>query len=122
MSEKTLTRMELSEAVFRAVGLSRNESAELVERVLGHMSDALRCVVEYAVATLGLHRLEAACIPSNEASRRLLLRCGFEQEGRARQYLKINGEWHDHLLFAMVLGEPAVATAPPPRLRTRRRA
>ena len=41
MSEKTLTRMELSEAVFRAVGLSRNESAELVERVLNHMSDAL---------------------------------------------------------------------------------
>ena len=41
MSEKTLTRMELSEAVFRAVGLSRNESAELVEHVLDHMSDAL---------------------------------------------------------------------------------
>ena len=41
MSEKTLTRMELSEAVFRAVGLSRNESAELVESVLEHMSDAL---------------------------------------------------------------------------------
>ena len=41
MSEKTLTRMELSEAVFRTVGLSRNESAELVERVLNHMSDAL---------------------------------------------------------------------------------
>ena len=41
MSEKTLTRMELSEAVFRAVGLSRNESAELVESVLNHMSDAL---------------------------------------------------------------------------------
>ena len=41
MSEKTLTRMELSEAVFRAVGLSRNESAELVEMVLNQMSDAL---------------------------------------------------------------------------------
>ena len=41
MSEKTLTRMELSEAVFRAVGLSRNESAELVESVLEHMSGAL---------------------------------------------------------------------------------
>ena len=41
MSEKTLTRMELSEAVFRTVGLSRNESAELVELVLNHMSDAL---------------------------------------------------------------------------------
>ena len=41
MSDKTLTRMELSEAVFRAVGLSRNESADLVESVLAHMSDAL---------------------------------------------------------------------------------
>ncbi|SNR58918.1 integration host factor subunit alpha [Puniceibacterium sediminis] len=41
MGEKTLTRMDLSEAVFREVGLSRNESAELVEAVLGHMSDAL---------------------------------------------------------------------------------
>lgn len=41
MSEKTLTRMDLSEAVFREVGLSRNESALLVESVLGHISDAL---------------------------------------------------------------------------------
>lgn len=41
MSGKTLTRMDLSEAVFREVGLSRNESAQLVESVLAHMSDAL---------------------------------------------------------------------------------
>ncbi|MFT7058943.1 MAG: integration host factor subunit alpha [Pseudorhodobacter sp.] len=41
MSEKTLTRMDLSEAVFREVGLSRNESAQLVESVLLHVSDAL---------------------------------------------------------------------------------
>lgn len=41
MTAKTLTRMDLSEAVFREVGLSRNESAELVESVLKHMSDAL---------------------------------------------------------------------------------
>lgn len=41
MSEKTLTRMDLSEAVFRAVGLSRNESAQLVEKVLQHMADTL---------------------------------------------------------------------------------
>lgn len=41
MSGKTLTRMDLSEAVFREVGLSRNESAQLVERVLEMMSDAL---------------------------------------------------------------------------------
>jgi integration host factor subunit alpha len=41
MGQKTLTRMDLSEAVFREVGLSRNESADLVESVLNHMSDAL---------------------------------------------------------------------------------
>lgn len=41
MSEKTLTRMDLSEAVFREVGLSRNESAQLVESVLAHVSDSL---------------------------------------------------------------------------------
>ena len=41
MAGKTLTRMDLSEAVFREVGLSRNESASLVESVLGHISDAL---------------------------------------------------------------------------------
>ena len=41
MTEKTLTRMELSDAVFREVGLSRNDSAQLVESVLNHMSDAL---------------------------------------------------------------------------------
>lgn len=41
MGSKTLTRMDLAEAVHGAVGLSRNESAELVEAVLGHISDAL---------------------------------------------------------------------------------
>ena len=41
MSGKTLTRMDLSEAVFREVGLSRNESAQLVEAVIQYMSDAL---------------------------------------------------------------------------------
>jgi len=41
MAEKTLTRMDLSEAVFREVGLSRNDSSQLVESVLEHMSDAL---------------------------------------------------------------------------------
>ncbi|SEP55336.1 integration host factor subunit alpha [Thalassovita taeanensis] len=41
MSDKTLTRMDLSEAIFREVGLSRNDSGQLVESVLNHMSDAL---------------------------------------------------------------------------------
>ena len=41
MANKTHTRLDLTEAVYREVGLSRNESAELVESILGHVSDAL---------------------------------------------------------------------------------
>ncbi|MGI3211460.1 integration host factor subunit alpha [Roseovarius tibetensis] len=41
MANKTLTRMDLSEAIFREVGLSRNDASQMVESVLDHMSDAL---------------------------------------------------------------------------------
>ena len=53
MSEKTLTRMDLSEAVFREVGLSRNESAQLVERVLEMMSDSLVAGEQVKVSSFG---------------------------------------------------------------------
>jgi len=51
---------------------------------------------------LGLHRLEAACLPHNIASARVLEKVGFAREGRARRYLKINGIWQDHDLFALL--------------------
>jgi ribosomal-protein-alanine N-acetyltransferase len=66
----------------------------------GYMAEALQAMIGFAFGTLGLHRLEAACMPSNERSRSLLLKCGFREEGYAAKYLKINGEWADHLLFA----------------------
>ncbi|WP_116083895.1 integration host factor subunit alpha [Tropicimonas sp. IMCC34011] len=50
---KTLTRMDLSEAVFREVGLSRNESAQLVESVLGHISDALAEGEQVKISSFG---------------------------------------------------------------------
>lgn len=53
MSEKTLTRMDLSEAVFREVGLSRNDSAQLVESVLAHMSDALVAGEQVKISSFG---------------------------------------------------------------------
>ena len=53
MSEKTMTRMDLSEAVFREVGLSRNESAQLVESVLAHMSDALASGEQVKISSFG---------------------------------------------------------------------
>ena len=68
----------------------------------GYTGAALAEVVRFGFGRLGLHRLEAACCPENEASRRLLLKGGFEFEGRARGYLKIDGVWRDHLLFGRV--------------------
>ncbi len=68
----------------------------------GYMAEALDCLARYAFRTMGLHRLEAACQPDNEASKELLLRAGFVEEGRARLYLLINGAWRDHLLFGLV--------------------
>lgn len=68
---------------------------------------AAKAVSAYAFRTLGLHRLEAACLPDNEPSRKLLNRAGFTEEGYAQAYLKINGDWRDHLLFGLIspLGE-----------------
>lgn len=65
----------------------------------GHTGAAVRSVADFAFGRLGLNRLEAACVPENTASRRLLERAGFSHEGMARAYLKINSVWRDHLLF-----------------------
>jgi ribosomal-protein-alanine N-acetyltransferase len=68
----------------------------------GLMSRAVRAATGFAFATLRVHRVEAACLPHNTASERLLERVGFQREGYARSYLRINGIWQDHLLFALI--------------------
>ena len=68
----------------------------------GHATAAVRALVAHAFDELKLHRVEAACVPSNIASRRVLEKSGFVLEGQARAYLKINGAWADHLLFGVV--------------------
>jgi ribosomal-protein-alanine N-acetyltransferase len=65
----------------------------------GYMTAAVRAIIPFAFASLRLHRLEAACIPSNAGSIRLLEKTGFVREGYAREYLCINGIWQDHLLY-----------------------
>jgi ribosomal-protein-alanine N-acetyltransferase len=71
----------------------------------GHTLAAVRTVTRFAFRTLGLSRVEAACLPSNTASAALLLKAGFSEEGFARAYLKINGEWRDHRLFGLISRE-----------------
>ena len=72
----------------------------------GYMTAAVRTVVSFSFGTLRLHRLEAACIPTNTASMRLLEKTGFIREGYAREYLCINGIWQDHLLYARLRNDP----------------
>jgi [ribosomal protein S5]-alanine N-acetyltransferase len=79
----------------------------------GYMSRALRAAISYSFSTLRLHRIEAACLPTNHASIRVLEAAGFRREGLARSYLRINGRWQDHLLFAVLESDPP----PPPKLR-----
>lgn len=71
----------------------------------GLMSDAVRALVPFCFDVLGLNRIEAASIPTNERSITLLKRVGFTEEGYARRFLCINGAWRDHLLFALVKGD-----------------
>ncbi len=73
----------------------------------GYTLDAVRTLLQFSFDTLGLHRIEAACCPENDASANLLDRAGFEREGRARAYLKINGVWRDHLLFGLLRADSA---------------
>lgn len=72
----------------------------------GLMSAAVAAVLPFVFEHLRLHRLEAACLPNNAASIRLLEKVGFTREGFARRYLRINGIWQDHILFAMLEDDP----------------
>ena len=68
----------------------------------GYMAEAIQLSLGFSFDTLGLHRIEAACLPSNTPSRNLLLKSGFVQEGFARSYLRINGTWQDHVCYAIL--------------------
>ncbi len=72
----------------------------------GYMTDAVNTLTKLAFSTLGLHRLEAACMPNNAASAQVLLKTGFRHEGVARKYLKIQGVWEDHDLYARLSDDP----------------
>jgi [ribosomal protein S5]-alanine N-acetyltransferase len=68
----------------------------------GFMTEALRCAIVFAFDQLKLHRIEANVMPRNLRSSRVLAKLGFVEEGLARQYLKINGVWEDHIHFVLL--------------------
>jgi ribosomal-protein-alanine N-acetyltransferase len=74
----------------------------------GICSAAVDYAARYAQRHLGLHRIQAATLLHNTASRRILQRAGFREIGVAPEYLKIAGKWQDHLLHQLIL--PAKAS------------
>jgi ribosomal-protein-alanine N-acetyltransferase len=71
----------------------------------GYMTAALDLILGFSFTRLKLHRVEAACLPHNGPSRGLLAKCGFREEGYAKEYLCIDGRWQDHVLFGMLRDE-----------------
>jgi ribosomal-protein-alanine N-acetyltransferase len=72
----------------------------------GLMFEVAQAGIAYMFDNQGLHRIMANHMPANVRSEKLLRRLGFEREGFARAYLKINGQWQDHVLNALVNEPP----------------
>jgi len=81
----------------------------------GLMTEAVGLIVPFVFNTLGLHRLHAAFLPDNAASRRVLEKNGFREEGYAENYLQIDGRWADHVLFGLTREQYDRTGRPPQR-------
>ena len=68
----------------------------------GFMTEALKGIIHYSNKTLNVTRLEAATLPNNAASRRVLEKCEFKYEGVGQSYLQINGRWRNHVMYANI--------------------
>ncbi|MBQ6833920.1 MAG: GNAT family N-acetyltransferase [Lachnospiraceae bacterium] len=96
----TIALTNLVRGVFQSCFLGYQLDAEHVNR--GYMTEATRRIVEFAFDELRLHRIEGNIIPRNHASRAVVEKCGFVNEGTSRKYLKINGVWEDHIHYVLL--------------------
>lgn len=71
----------------------------------GLATEAIVAVLDFAFGPAGLHRVQAAIMPRNERSLRVIGKLGFRREGYAERYLQIAGRWEDHIIFAMTREE-----------------
>jgi ribosomal-protein-alanine N-acetyltransferase len=69
------------------------------------MTEAVRATTMFAFRAAGLHRVQAAVMPRNASSQRVMDKVGYRREGMAQRYLCIAGAWEDHLVFAMTAEE-----------------
>jgi ribosomal-protein-alanine N-acetyltransferase len=87
------------------------------EKYAGHglMTEAVSLILPFVFNTLGLHRIHAAFLPNNVASRRVLEKNGFREEGYAENYLQIDGRWADHVMFGLTRERYDQTARRPPR-------
>ena len=71
----------------------------------GVMPTAVALVTDHCFGPVGLHRVEVNIRPENAASRRVVEKLGFREEGLRRRFLHIAGEWRDHLAYALTREE-----------------
>lgn len=102
-SNKLVGKIRISNIV---MGVFKNAfigySLDEVQQGKGYMKEAVKLVVEYAFEELELHRIEATTLIDNEKSQRVLISAGFKELGVSEEYLYINGEWRDHMVFYKV--------------------
>lgn len=71
----------------------------------GYATEAVTLALRFAFGPCRLHRVQAAVMPHNGRSRRVLEKNGFRHEGHAERYLHLDGAWRDHELFAITVEE-----------------
>ena len=71
----------------------------------GLMTEAVRATTTFAFRVASLHRVQAAVMPRNTGSQRVLEKVGYRREGLAARYLCIAGAWEDHVVFALTAEE-----------------
>ena len=77
----------------------------------GYMFEVVKALIFYVFKNFELSRVEAATLPENQASRRLLERAGFKYEGVSQSYLQISGRWRNHVMYSLLRDDRRGRTA-----------
>jgi len=79
---------------------------------MGVIPTALAMALDHCFSVMGLHRIEATIRPENRASRRVVEKLGFRDEGIRRRCLHVDGDWRDHICYAMTAEDAAPGVLP----------
>lgn len=91
---------EIIMGIFKSCFLSYQLDKDEINK--GYMTEAIQKGIEIAFNDIGLHRIEANIMPKNKASLKVVKKLHFHEEGLAKDYLKINDKWEDHLHMVLL--------------------